>query len=341
LKVSRVTGTLPKGYHHSAFLSDALKSIANGFKHFKIEKKVKLRRADRGFYMDFYPWLSKDDTLYLTMAVYSQFHCKEPIFEKKTEPLIGPWKDRKNLFEQAARLMEEAVAKQIRIPTSGDAFDPVKKNVEVKTWKNMGFTLPPAPIKSKKIPAGDLKIPLNWTVEIPSPDEPPIIQFRFLSPLDNYAGEVKEAKGNFSIPPSLVLDGTTGSVKVNTRKSITMGDPILDEAIRGSALLYAREFPDSTFLLNKVSSDGQPISYGRLTPVRVSGTFTLKGKKVPLSVVAEFEPVIGEDGKPRLLVRTSFQIDLRTFSIEGADGPAPAKYLVLLDINLKLKAGKL
>jgi len=138
-----------------------------------------------------------------------------------------------------------------------------------------------------------------------------------------------------------VLDGTTGSVEVNTRKSITMGDPILDEAIRGSALLYAREFPDSTFLLNKVSSDGQPISYDRLTPARVSGTFTLKGKNVPVSVVAEFEPVIGEDGKPRLLVRTSFQIDLRTFSIEGADGPAPAKYLVLLDINLKLKSGKI
>jgi hypothetical protein len=62
-----------------------------------------------------------------------------------------------------------------------------------------------------------------------------------------------------------------------------------------------------------------------------------KGTSVPLAVVAEFEPVIGADGGPRLLARSAFQIDLRTFDIEGADGPEPAKYTLLLDVNLKRK----
>jgi len=51
----------------------------------------------------------------------------------------------------------------------------------------------------------------------------------------------------------------------------------------------------------------------------------------------EFEPVIGEDGKPRLLIRGAFKIDLRVFNIEGADGPAPARHILLLDLNFILK----
>ena len=55
---------------------------------------------------------------------------------------------------------------------------------------------------------------------------------------------------------------------------------------------------------------------------------------MPLAAPAEFEPVIGADGRPRLIVRTAFRIDLRDFDIEGADGPAPARYTVKFDVNL-------
>ncbi len=140
-----------------------------------------------------------------------------------------------------------------------------------------------------------------------------------------------------SLPETLVVDGTTGFVEVDTRRAVTLGEPVLDEAVRGSALLGARTFPQARFAIETVSGDGQPLAYGRLTPATVTGTFTLKGASVPLAVVAEFEPVIGADGGPRLLVRSAFQIDLRTFDIEGADGPEPAKYTLLLDVNLKLK----
>lgn len=336
LKVSSVTGTQPDGYDDPAFMAEAQESIARGLKYFRLQNVSELGRADRGFYMDFYPWLSKDGTLFLSVALYSQFHCKETVFEKKKPPLIGPWKDRKKLFQQAAALLEAAVIKQIRSPKTGDAFDPVGNEVPTVSWDNLGFALPPAPTQKTAMTTVDAALSRDWVLVTPGPNDPPMIQFRFPAPLDNYAGEVKNARGEFILPPTLVLDGTTGFVEVDTRRAITMGEPLLDEAITGSALLGAKEFPTSTFVVEASSSDGQRISYGRLTPANVSGTFTLKGKSVPLSTVSEFEPVIGEDGKPRLLIRTSFSIDLRTFDIEGADGPAPAKYTVLFDINLQL-----
>jgi polyisoprenoid-binding protein YceI len=102
-------------------------------------------------------------------------------------------------------------------------------------------------------------------------------------------------------------------------------------------LLYAKKFPTASFVVNQISSDQRPVAYGRLTPSFVTGTFTLKGKSAPLNTKLEFEPFIAEDGKPRLLIRGGFKIDLRFFDIEGADGPAPANHTVLLDLNFILK----
>lgn len=338
LKVASVTGTPPAGYRHEAFLAEALASIVRGFEHFRLQDAAELGRADRGFYMDFYPWLSPDGTLFLSMALYSQFHCKAPIFERKKDPLVGPWRERDTLFQQAAALMEAAVVRQLRRPETGDAFDPLSSTLPRLSWEQIGFPLPQAPSSASLDIPPDVALSQNWMLEKPGPEDPPMMQFRFAAPLDHYAGEVKEGRGEFSLPQDLALDGTTGFVEIDTRSAITMGEPVLDEAIRGSALLGAKAFPQSRFVVEAIRSDGRPLSYGRLTPAEVSGIFTLKGKSVPIAVASEFEPVIGEDGTPRLLVRTAFGLDLRTFDIEGADGPEPAKHTVLIDVNLKMKS---
>jgi polyisoprenoid-binding protein YceI len=287
--------------------------------------------------MDFYPWLAPDGTLYLSLALYSQFDCETPIFEKKQDPLTGSWKSRRELFEQAAALMETAVVRQIGSPASGDAFDPVAAAVPRLSWEEIGFTLPAAPVRAAVGSTPHVALVRAWALEGPGPDDPPPIQFRFPAPLDHYTGEVKAAGGGMSLPETLAVDGTTGFVEVDTRRAVTLGEPVLDEAVRGSALLGARRFPQARFDIEAVSGDGEPTAFGRQSPAAVAGTFTLKGTSVPLSVVAEFEPVIGADGAPRLLVHSAFQIDLRTFDIEGADGPEPAKYTLLLDVNLKLR----
>ncbi|MGD8648590.1 MAG: YceI family protein, partial [Desulfobacterales bacterium] len=154
---------------------------------------------------------------------------------------------------------------------------------------------------------------------------------------DNYAGEVKFAKGEFILAKNLKLASAEGFIEIDTRSAITMGDPLLDEAIQGSMLLSSKNFPSARFDVEKITGDGSPLAYGRLSPAAVSGIFCLKGKNVPLNAKMEFEPVIGEDGKPRLLIRGAFKIDLRVFDIEGADGPAPARHMLLFDLNFILK----
>ena len=334
LKIAPVSGTRLKNYDHNEFVALAFRNINAGFKKFRTQKIAELGRADRGFYMDFNPWRSQDGTLYLTVVLFSQFDCKAPVFAEK---IVGPWQNYQNLFRQAAAVLEDAVAKIIQDPQSGDSFDSVESGGSQKSWENLGFPLPPAPeqksarLKSTAEPSKD------WILVKSGPDDPPMIQFRFPAPLDNYAGEVTTAKGVFSLAENLKVDGAAGFIEIDTSSSITMGDPRLDEALGGSMLLYTKKFPTAKFVVNDITSDGQPIAYGRLTPAAVSGTFTLKGRSVPLTTKAEFEPVIGADGRPRLLISGAFKIDLRIFNIEGADGPAPARHHLLLDLNFILK----
>jgi hypothetical protein len=315
-------------------VAQALKSVAQGFSKFSIQKKVALDRADRGFYMDFNPWLSADSTLYITVVVFSQFDCKAPVFSKK---IIGPWKNYQKLFSLAAAAGEKAVVRIAADPASGDSFDPVKESTPAKTWQQIGFPLPPAPEMRPPRKAVSAVVPRDWILAASGPDDPPMIQFRFPPPLDNYAGEVKSGRGELSLPENRLVTGGQGFVEIDTRGNITMGDPRLDEAIQGSMILYARKFPSARFDVEKISGDGQPIAYGRLSPAVVSGQFSLKGRRVPLTSVTEIEPIMAEDGRPRLLVGGSFKIDLRTFDIEGADGPAPARHLLLFDLNFILQ----
>jgi polyisoprenoid-binding protein YceI len=254
--------------------------------------------------MDFNPWLSSDGTLYLSLVLFSQFDCKAPVFQKK---IIGSWQGYRNLFQQAAGVMEDTVARIIQDPESGDSFDPVGKNTPQTSWKNIGFPLPQAPKETTAASKVSTKIPHNWILAKSDPDDAPMIQFRFPAPLDNYAGEVKSAKGEFSLSNNLTLNSAKGFIEIDTRTAITMGDPVLDEAIRGSMLLDTKNFPAAGFVVENISGDGLPLAYGGLSPAAVTGIFTLKGKKIPLSAIMEFEPVIGEDGKPRLLIRGAFK----------------------------------
>jgi hypothetical protein len=284
--------------------------------------------------MDFNPWSSDDGTLFITVVVFSQFDCKAPIFSKK---IIGPWKKYQKLFRQASAAGENAVKQIIADSASGDSFDPVKKDTPQKTWEQIGFPLPQAPKEKTAGTAVSAVVPQKWVLTDSGPDDPPMIQFRFPAPLDNYAGEVKSGRGELFLSQNRMVSGAQGFVEIYTRGNITMGDPRLDEAIQGSMMLYSKKFPAARFDIEKISGEDQPIAYGRLSPAFVTGKFTLKGKSIPLTSMTQIEPVMAEDGRPRLLVSGSFKIDLRTFNIEGADGPTPARHMLLFDLNLILK----
>lgn len=337
LKVSGLTGTPPKDYDNQLFIQTALHDIAQGFKHFKLRDAAELGRGDRGFYMDFYPWLAEDGTLFLSLALYSQFHCKAPIFKTNDKPLVGLWKNRRKIFRQAAELMEAQVEAHFRDSNGGDGFDPVSQKTATVSWEEIGLALPKPPQKNRRDVATDLKIPTRWKVAAPSPADTPLILFHFPAPLDLYRGEVTAAKGQLEIADDLTLRGARGHIEVDTRTAVTMGDPILNEAIRGSLMLSSKKFPTARFEITSIGSENRPLSFGQLTPAALTGNFTLKGKTITLTVPAEVEPIVADDGRPLLLMHSAFRIDLNQFDIQGADGPEPANHTLLFDVNVALQ----
>ena len=138
--------------------------------------------------MDFHPWLSQDGIMYLSFALFSQFDCKKPVFKSK---ISGRWIERNQIFGRSAAILETEVVNLIQNPSSGDSFDVVAINTPVKSWEDMGFSLPPEPEKKPSKLPDIAQISKHWVFAKPGIMDPPMIQFRFAPPLDNYAGEVK------------------------------------------------------------------------------------------------------------------------------------------------------
>ncbi len=334
VKVSPVSGTLPAGYDEASFIASSRKAIEKGFKKFHVEKEGVFGRCDRGFYMDFYPWCASDGTLYLSLALFSQFHCKKPVFQLEGEKLTGSWKDRSDLFRKAAVIMEEAVEKAVNDPLGGDGFDPVSSSVAVTDWDHLGYTLPQPVEKKGKVSATNIVLPNSWTIPPKHPEGFAAVQFRFPAPLDNYLGEAQTLSGSVLFPEDNSIAGMTGSLFVDT-SSITMGESDLDKAIKGALFLDTETYPKASFQIKNVDNN-DTLEFGRLAIASIAGIFQLKGKEIPLSLPITLEPVIDEHGKPSLIITGSFSIDVRDFDIEGATGPKPEKYILLFDLNLAL-----
>lgn len=333
IKISPVSGTVPGNYDHNLFEAAMRKFIMGNFSHFKKRKNITIGRSDRGFYMDFYPWLSGDGTLFLSLALYSQFHCKKPIYEQKKNPLTGPWGNRGNLFKKAAAIMEDAVHKAVQSPKGGDGFDVVNGSIPVKSWKNIGFPLLKEKKKLFRASDDNAIIPKNWILLSKGPEDAPVIQFRFPAPLDQYTGEATRVKAQVRFPEDMEKGQPKGFVEVDMT-SVTMGEPDLDDALQGSIFLETEKYPFARFDLKSVDGDRRSFGYGKLATGTITGQFYLKGVTVPMTLPMEMEPILDERGKPQLWLRGTFHINLSRHDIEGADGPEPERNTLVIDVNL-------
>ena len=90
--------------------------------------------------------------------------------------------------------------------------------------------------------------------------------------------------------------------------------------------------------LREMAAATPPLAFGRPSLFVAGGTFILKGLSIPIEVRGEIEPVIGEDGAPRLSVSASYQIRLSNpFNIPGPDGPAVAADTLVFFLDFLLK----
>lgn len=334
IKVTAVTGDVPEGFDQQAFARAANAAIDAGFQRFERRDEVSIGRSDRMFYLDIHPHLSAAGLLFISCEIYSQFNCHVPVVSELDEPFVGVWEDRATLLAEVAASLEQQVVELIESAPTGDAFEPVAATVSVVTWSEIGLDLPPAPVDRRGATPIAVELPDAWRVR--EQDGEAAILFHFLAPLDGYAGEARSVDGRLTLEGG-ALAGAVGHFEVPIA-SLTMGDPDLDAAIRGSVFLDADRWAYSRFEIDSIEAEVESLRFGEQVQAIMHGRFRLKDRTIPLDVRTTLEPVVDGDGTPLLLLEGDWSIRLRDpFGIEGPDGPEPAKDTLLYTCRITLE----
>ncbi len=335
IKITPISGKGAGKIDAEEFKAEIIKELSNAMQSFDWEKEVRLKKTDRLFYIDLHPYLDERKNLYLSSEIYSQFSCQDPIFSQLKTPVNGTWERRKEALKQVAVLLEQEINRQIIESKIGDAFTPVSEETAALEWEDLGLQLPSAPSRPRSISASDLpRIPNGWSFYKATDEAIPIVQFRFMEPLDRYAGEVRTLSGNMELDAD--QQRLTGNFEAEMQ-SLTMGMASFDENVLGK-YIKAFKFPRSSFQFDS-SVPIPPLNYGQTQEVIVDGTFELMRRKRPVKVQALLTPIVSETGQPLLLVNAFFSLNIvDDFKIKGPDGPAPARKTLLFDLNFLMKA---
>ncbi len=335
IKITGLSGVLPARFDESEFFASARNAILSGFTRFRSERRVATNPSDRAFYLDFHPHRDAAGRLHVSTAIYSGFNCVEPVFLGFAEPVAGDWADRGDVFARAGALLEERVAQLSAHSELGDAFDPVGREVPLVSWNALGLALPRAEPTPGSPARAAQALPRRLVVHEARPDDPPRLQFRFAPPLDTYNGEVRALSGSIVLGERSRLRGAVGTLEAATA-SVTMGNKTLDAELR-SAMLRVDAFPVARFVIDPVEAADIALSPGVPTPFTATGRLEMLGVSIPLSVNAQAEPALAEDGSPWLDVRARFVLRIgAAFGLKGPDGPTPANDTLEFAVRLAL-----
>ena len=337
IKITGLSGVIPARFDESEFSASARNAILSGFTRFRPERRVATGPSDRAFYMDFHPHRDAAGRLYVSTAIYSGFNCVEPVFKGFAEPVTGAWADQAEVFARAGKMLEDRVAELGVSSEIGDAYDPVERAVPLTSWSALGLALPKAaPSAGATAATGALALPRRLVVGDALPDDPPRLQFRFAPPLDTYNGEVRALSGTIVLGERSRLRGATGTLEAGT-SSVTMGNKTLDAELRNN-MLRVDAFPAARFVLDPVEAADVPLTPGAPTPFTATGHLEMLGVSVPLSVNAQAEPALSEDGSTWLDVRARFVLRIgAAFDLKGPEGPEPANDTLEFSVRLALK----
>ncbi|MEE8141759.1 MAG: YceI family protein, partial [Planctomycetota bacterium] len=336
VKITPLTGARPEGHEDHVFRSEAFAALLSGFQNFKLQESVLLQRADRSFYMDLHPYLAGNGTILISLALFSQFNCIHPLYDNSEDPVARRWSDWRQAFREAGRILESLVRLHIQDPVGGDGFQVVRSKVPLRSWEQLGLSLPEPPPGRASFRT-ERELPRHWCVDPQLPDAAPQVLFYFQAPLEHYGGEATLVTGDFTVGEDRTLGAASGQIEVDPA-SVTMGEEELDGEIHKDMLKVER-YPTSSFRLTSVSTPEARLVYGETVQTFLYGDFTMKGVTIPVSVRAQLQPIIGEDGEPRLLVNGGFQIRLlETFGILGPPGPKIAGDTLVFEIHLTLKS---
>ena len=80
IKITPLQDTRPANFSEAEFLKAANGGLTAGWTDFATTETLTVRRSDRLFYFDIYPFGMDENTFVLSLAMFSQFNCHVPVF---------------------------------------------------------------------------------------------------------------------------------------------------------------------------------------------------------------------------------------------------------------------
>lgn len=335
IKITDLAGTVPEDFDKERFIERVYKGLAKGLRDYDLRTTQKVTTSDVVFHMDFYPYRSADDKLYVSYKLFSNYDCIQAI-HIPAEAVWGSYKKLEKVFAQAASNMHEELKNQLAHSELGDAMQPVSELIKTRDWTSLGLDLPPAPV-SGSITNSDLAIAESWVYEGGLGEDIPSLQFSFPAPLHQYSGELDEIRGELELNPQKELSQSKASFEVDIQ-SLTMGLDELDEAIHEKILKTANH-PVTRFDFIEVSGENTKLAWGKMNRVVVRGQLQLLSQKIEVEAPTQIELYLNDAGEPRLHLQSSFEIDQlkERFQIETPKGPREANNRILVNINLSMQ----
>ncbi|MEL6945798.1 MAG: hypothetical protein AAFO82_24350, partial [Bacteroidota bacterium] len=253
LKITAIKGAMPSELNQNKFEEITRTIFEKSMGKFSFQNQVNLERTDRIFYLDVHPYFSKNGNCFLSLEIYAQYSCKDPIFSNLASPLQGSESDWESLLEQAAQLLEQEVCRQILESTIGDAFSPIASTVPMANWEELGLALPVKDAQQNFDLTSAPVLPPSWNFHQALDASTPIVQFRFMAPLDRYVGEIKQIEGDLQF-----TDNEMKGKFVADMQSLTMGMESFDYNVLNK-YVKAYKFPASSFEFSS------PIDFDQLT----------------------------------------------------------------------------
>jgi polyisoprenoid-binding protein YceI len=328
VKLTTLAGEQPDNWDEKGFREQALAALAQGMDSYQFVATSCLNRTDRAFYCDVHPYRDAAGQLFLSLELYSMFNCIHPVFTTGDQPLRGDSTSFAALFAAAGKLLQTKIAANTQTSILGDAWTPLPGDIPEAPWDNLGLALP-ANVEVAAILPADFKLEQNWGISGAAIPGVPALFFRFMDPLDRYAGEVPDFTGSLTL-------SSTGSLQQGTfttqLQSLTMGMAELDDKVKRK-YIYTKRFPAASFSFQLPATE-PTLAPGRVNRVPVAGTFRFMQYEVPLTVQAEILPQLDDRGSQQLFVHVQFDLNITDdFGIAGPDGPDPARKTLVFDLN--------
>jgi polyisoprenoid-binding protein YceI len=337
LKITDLSGSLDKNLDQNTFKSAATAAILrgclaekNGAKKFQMSaQSICKTKTDRAFYMDFHPYRNADSTYFLTVELYSQYSCIEPIYTNKGDAFSG--KDIMPLFEKAVQMLENQVFNAINNSQIGDGVSFISEKIAVKTWDELSLNLPKETAK-KTVVNSNIELPKNWNYAGALDKETPVLQFRFAPPLNRYVGEVKTMRGSLKMSDLKTIKEAYFEATMN---SLTMGDEDFDHKVL-EKYIKVQNYPDAKFSFKNVVLP-KNLKVGEVVELPIKGNFTFMKKEKELTVNAKFTPILDDNGKPQMEISVQFGLNITDgYGIQGPDGPEEARKNLSFFMNFRL-----